>query len=170
MTWIFHNRFAKHMAVFFLGLSSTVLLNASMQEEPPRRISVKKVAAYLPVTPVLQKMVDRADEDWLDKTATRGANHLYVARVSKWRDGVHSTWVYWKEARAVILWEPGLTYDRREDELWLSRRFLSLKEDVVATPDEIGGSNYLMDRKSASELVADCVNKGDLFVIVKRAR
>jgi hypothetical protein len=133
------------------------------------RYSVKGLQEFEPVTPVLAKLVEQASELQLtQKNLSRKANHLYVCKVEKYQQAGY-TWmlarVYWKEAQAIILWEPGTAGDARVYELAWSRRFLRLDRDVVATEADIRGSTYRITRQEAKATIQECVQDGDLYVI-----
>jgi hypothetical protein len=90
-------------------------------------------------------------------------NHLYVGTVEK-GPGYEHAWVYWKEERLLILWEP---FDAKHWKLKYSRRMLRLDKDVVPTVEDIGGSTYLVDEDWACRTIGDCLKNGDEYVIRK---
>lgn len=83
------------------------------------------------------------------------------------------TMVYWREGRALILWEPrsngNAPHQRRHELVW-SRRFLLLDRDVVPTVNEVAGSSFLLTRALAKRDIRDCVRNGRRFIVYKRKR
>lgn len=74
--------------------------------------------------------------------------------------GAPHAWIVWPGRRALVLWEP--TADHT-DNLMLSRRWLDLDRDVVATDDDVAGSTYLVTRAWVDQTVADCNQYGERF-------
>jgi hypothetical protein len=147
-------------AFVLLSLTSVVCFP---QQELIKRISVRRHSYYAPlVLPALKELV-----------AERGRvkrNHFYVGRVEVFEGGYHSVVVYWRENRALVLWEPGRGVDRRGDsdpryDLRDSRRYWRLDKDVVPTLADIGGSSFLITRKDAREWIRDCVRHGERYVV-----
>jgi hypothetical protein len=90
-------------------------------------------------------------------------NHLYVSPIKKIGNGSFA-WVYWKEKRQLILWEP---FDSGKWKLSSSRRIVDLDKDVVPTIDDIKGSTYLVDKKWACTTIGDCMKNGKEYIIQK---
>jgi hypothetical protein len=80
--------------------------------------------------------------------------------------GSEVAWVLWEEGKAVILWE-GSADPEYPVELALSRRYLDLDKDVVATAEEVGSSTYLVTREWVKGITRDCEAHGDKFVVTK---
>lgn len=97
---------------------------------------------------------------------TATVNHFHVVG-HRLKDGSDCAWVYWEEGRAIILWEP-TRYPEYPVNLSISRRFLSLDRDLVATDKEIKGSTCLVTRKWAEDMIKACKKHGDHFVITKK--
>lgn len=68
--------------------------------------------------------------------------------------GDYFAWVIWPAGRQIILWEDGVTSLDR------SRRLLNLNKDVVATNDDINGSDYLVTRQWVKEQEEKCDKEG----------
>ena len=167
------------MGVLFILIAQAVcLFEGYAQEQESEKISIKQIAEFNPVLPVLQRMVDEAEvyKDWLDKQSIRGINHLYVCPVTKFKysenNYVYTTWVYWQEGEAIVLWEPGRSGDveTRDMDLVYSRRFLSLTQDVVPTQDDIGSSTYLVDQEWVDTRINECKQRGDAYLVTKREK
>jgi hypothetical protein len=90
-------------------------------------------------------------------------NHFYAVGY-RFPDGYELAWLYWKEGRALILWEPVAKPEYPSD-LRLSRRYLLLDRDVVPTDAEVKGSTYLVTRAWADSVIEDTTKRGDSFVI-----
>ncbi len=99
----------------------------------------------------------------VDELAKKKENHLYVGTIEK-GPGYEHAWVYWKEERLLILWEP---FDIKHEKLAHSRRMLSVDKDVVPTAKDIGSSTYLVDEDWACRTIGDCIKNGDEYVIRK---
>jgi hypothetical protein len=102
-------------------------------------------------------------------------NHFYVGRVKVFENGYSSVLVYWKENRALILWEPGRGNDLRGNpdaryDLRDSRRYWRLNRDVVPTLNDVQGSSFLITRKDARTWIQECVHRGELYVVNRQAR
>jgi hypothetical protein len=106
----------------------------------------------------------------VDERGKQGRNTFYVSRVYYFGNGGNLAWVYWREGRAIILWEPDPSGANRKHELLWSRRFLSLDKDVVAREQDIGGSSYLESREWARHTIHDCTRHGSRFVIYRSSR
>ena len=91
-----------------------------------------------------------------------GINHIYVSPI-KTNGGDSFAWVFWKEKRQLILWEP---FDSRKWRLSYSKRILDLDRDVVAAAD-LNGSTYLVDEEWACLTIDDCLKNGTEYIIQK---
>lgn len=93
-----------------------------------------------------------------------GKQHFFVSKYSK---EVPYTYMFWMESN--YLWIIPTQELASTD--WLGVRYpasgqlLNLKEDVVATNEEIAGSSYLATKEWAEEKLFDTVVLGDLIVI-----
>jgi len=95
---------------------------------------------------------------------------FYISTVYYFGNEASNAMIYWKEGRALILWEPrSFGTDRRHELVW-SKRFLSLDKDVVPTLTDVGGSNYLVTRQWARQVIRDCVRNGEKFVLYQPSR
>jgi hypothetical protein len=80
----------------------------------------------------------------------------------KFPDGSTQAWVYWREGKAIILWEPLL---EGRANLARSRRYLRIPQDVVPNETAVGGSNYLVTRQWVNNLIEKCNEKGETFTV-----
>jgi hypothetical protein len=94
------------------------------------------------------------------QTMKEGEHHFCIVKFieeekeSPWR----YAWVYWQEGNKLILWEG-------EDDLTLSRRQLDLKEDTVATDEEVGYSTYLVTEDWVRATIKECDERGSKYVL-----
>ena len=94
---------------------------------------------------------------------TQKLNH-FCAIGYRLPSGLELAWVHWKEGNAVILWD-GSADPEYPLELALSRRYLDLDTDVVATSEEVGSSTYLVTQAWVKGVISDCEAHGDKFVV-----
>jgi hypothetical protein len=76
-----------------------------------------------------------------------------------------TAWVYWKEQKAIILWEPSNLEIEPITQLARSRRYLKMPDDFVKTKSDIAGSTYLETWEWANDLIKTCRAKGDKYTI-----
>lgn len=113
------------------------------------------------VFPQTEKVLEALVQEKADVTT----NHLYVSPIKKTgKDGF--AWVYWKEKRQLILWEP---FNTKQWKLSLSRRVLNLDKDVLPAAEDIKGSTYLVDEDWACRTIGDCMKNGKEYIIQKDA-
>jgi hypothetical protein len=76
--------------------------------------------------------------------------------------GVHDSlaWVIWRGGGRLILWE-----GEGENDLTRSRRYLSFKDDVVATDEAVGSSTYLVGRPWLNALERECARSGRVVAV-----
>ena len=137
------------------------------QEKVISRIPILQHPYYGPnVLPALKELVTQSGEST--------SNHFCVGRVEVLEGGHESVLVYWKENRALVLWEPGRGLNLRgipdpRYDLKHSRRYWDLDEHVVPTLAGIGGSSFLISREHAREWLRKCEQTGEQFVINLKA-
>lgn len=102
-------------------------------------------------------------EALVKEKADTATNHLYVSPIKK-SGKDEFAWVYWKEKRQLILWEP---FDAKQWKLSLSRRILDLDKDVLPTAEDIKGSTYLVDEDWTCRTIGDCMKNGREYIIQK---
>ena len=120
-------------------------------------LSVRGVEGFTNPESVLRKLV----------VAKRGGtiNNFCVVGY-KDPDGATTAWVHWVEGEAMIWWEPA---KNGTSSLVESRRYLSLRRDVVASEKQLKGSTYLVTRSWVNHVISDCKAVGDKYVIRKTA-
>lgn len=75
--------------------------------------------------------------------------------------------VLWVEANTLLMLEPMTDAVATAEMLAISRRHWDLSKDVVATPDDIQSSTYVIDRREAFRLIYDAMS-GDKIVIERK--
>ncbi len=122
-------------------------------------LSIKKNIGYKHLLDSLQRVVN--------SKAQTIDNHFFVA---KYPIGQSFTYMFWKEGR--YLWMLDIGGDDpghwRSVEFPSSGEFIQLDHDVVATPEEIGTSAYLVDQAWVNEKLYAAVIDGDLIVVQKQ--
>jgi hypothetical protein len=140
-----------------MHLSHSADAAAPQPIDHPFQITQDKL--FAPVRPTLDALIAH-------KARTR-INHLCVIG-QPLGDGSRQAWVYWRESRAIILWEPATDGLR---DLALSRRYLRLDRDAVPASDKrLATSTYLVSRSWAQSLIAECAARGTRFVIEKKQK
>jgi hypothetical protein len=74
-------------------------------------------------------------------------------------------WVYWKQQKAIILWEPSNLEIQPIAQLARSRRYLKMPDDFVRSETGINGSTYIETWEWANDLIKTCQAKGDKYTI-----
>ena len=115
------------------------------------------------VFPQAEKVLEALVKEKADVTT----NHLYVSPVKKVGKDEFA-WVYWKEKRQLIRWEP-FDAKRWKKALLYSRQVLDIDKDVVPTAEDIKGSTYLVDEDWACRTIGDCMKNGREYIIQKEA-
>jgi hypothetical protein len=147
------------LVVFACG--SSLFAQGTQAAECERRANISRDARYARPMPALKQVV-------IEK-ARHVRNTFYISPVCYFNNGASNAMVYWREGRALILWEPDRSdANRRRHELVWSRRFLSLDKDVVPTLADVGGSSFLLTRQMARDMVRECVRDGKKLVLYKR--
>jgi hypothetical protein len=141
------------VALVAAATMSTAAMAADGPIEHPFRVEENKT--FSPVETTLDALIARRGQT--------DVNHLCVIG-QRLDDGTDQAWVYWREGRALILWEPSHEGVR---ELAFSRRFVRLDHDVVPVDDKhlAAGSSYLVSDEWANGLIAECRSLGTQFVI-----
>jgi hypothetical protein len=73
--------------------------------------------------------------------------------------------VYWKEQKAIILWEPSNLEIEPITQLARSRRFLKMPDDFVKTKTGVGGSTYMETWEWANNVISTCQANGEKYSI-----
>jgi hypothetical protein len=116
-------------------------------------VNFETIKAFQPVRETLEALV--AQNGKVEN------NHLCVIGAD-----TEQAWVYWREANAIILWEPetgGIT------DLTLSRDYLNLTTDAVPANDpRLPTSTYLVSTQWAAALISECSKSGRQYEIDKK--
>ena len=147
--------------LIILACADVLFAQTRKVDDCVRRGDIYRDAQYAHPLPALKQVVA--------EKARRNRNTFYVSPVCYLNNGVTSTLVYWREGRALILWEPyadASTKDRRHALVW-SRRFLLLDRDVVPTLADVAGSSFLLPKALARRDIRECVRYGAQIRLVQ---
>jgi hypothetical protein len=132
---------------------STSSLSTSVEHRPEFRC----------VAALLQKIVDDA--------AGRDPQSLHIGPIEQ-EGAAPFVRVYWPQAHVILLidWPASCSdEDMRIDDAALgwyrTKARIDLETDVVPSPDDIGGSTYLVDRPWVDAVIAACLN-GHVLALV----
>lgn len=93
------------------------------------------------------------------------AQHIYIANV-KIDSGETALYAYWKEDQSILIMHFFAQTSEEQDLLWLHHKArIDLKTGVVATEEEMSGSNYLVTKAWAEHIVNTCLEHGQLLVL-----
>lgn len=145
---------------FVVSLFAIALFSGGLrvlpQESNQQAFRVSADLAFSQPRAVLSQLVGR-------KGNVRRNNFCVIGY--QFSDGNKSAWVYWREGKAIILWEP--TAEGIAD-LTQTRRYLRLPQDIVADGTDPQGSTYRVTRQWVNSLISDCQTRGEKFVVTKR--
>ena len=130
---------------------------------PIRSYSIKEHPYYAPfILRALSNLVDHHGE-WK-------RNHFYISKVKEYAGGSEQVWIYWKEGRILMTWDQNTGTNKKgeyapEFDLvsWWPRHVYRLNRDLVKGP-YANGNDRLTEREAA-DILRDCKQAGDLFLI-----
>ena len=102
-------------------------------------------------------------QKFIDKKSRYRRNHICVLgeRSSEhWEEA----WVYWKEGKSIMLWEP--TKDSGIIDLSLSRRYIHI-DRIDDSADGLYTSTYLSSHAWAEDLIKKCKAFGTNIVLIR---
>lgn len=172
-------RFAR--ALVFVGLFAAYAHGLAASPEwlgppPNARPDTTRGIAAMPaaaknacIVALLRRIVD-------DDADVRGPQRLYVGLRttdgSATDDSGAVVRVYWPQARAILLIDPAMACGDDEapptdfDLAWYrTKARIDLDTDVVATPEDIAGSTYLVDRAWVDAVVAESLRSEPLIIV-----
>ena len=100
-------------------------------------------------------------------------NTFHISKVESNEDGNPQTndeyvYAYWKENNVILVLYPPFDVEDETYYSWVySMRGIDLAKDVVATEEEVGGSNYLVTKAFVNELLDKCIKHGVKVTIDK---
>jgi hypothetical protein len=103
--------------------------------------------------------VDSVLTEFVNEKAPQRVNHFFVSPVNLLGTPDAFVWIYWREGRQLIKWEP---FHRDQWRLGLCRS-VELDKDVAPTVEEIGSSSYLVSEAWTRRVIGDCVKNGSRF-------
>lgn len=105
-------------------------------------------------------------QGYVDAESTNQLDFFFVSPVRKIR-GEAFTYAYWMTGNSIIILD--LPIDKMENYYWYSYKArVDLATDVVPTPEDIGGSTYLVDAHWVENIIGDSLQSGVKLVIKKK--
>jgi hypothetical protein len=163
------------IVVAFACAAARPVVAAPQRDASQPSMRTQQLPERHPNFPCVVALLERIVED----AQARGPQRLYVG---PWVDPREQSGagaivrVYWPEDNAILLigWPASCSEeDMRIDDAALgwyrTKARIDLDTDVVATPEDIGGSTYLVDRAWADRVIAAC-RRGHLLVVEPRLR
>lgn len=142
--------------------SFATVMAVAAQPLPAQTFTVGSEPGFKPVAAALQAYVEAQPTP----PAARSRQQFCVVGYGQ-GDKRHA-WVYWHQGQRLVYWEPAGEDIESKETLTRSRRDLNLRRDVVATPAELGGSTYRVDRPWLNALLADCRRRGERHTLGPR--
>lgn len=147
----------------FAALLAKIAIAAPQAGPASDSMSIERRPQFRCVAALLQKIVDDA--------AGRGPQSLHISPIEH-EGAAPFVRVYWPQSHAILLidWPSSCSdEDMRIDDAALgwyrTKARIDLETDVVPSPDDIGGSTYLVDRPWVDTVIAACLN-GHALVLV----
>lgn len=154
----------RHAFFLFCVLSSLCLSNkvAHAEIETIELFKVSQNPAFAKPREVLRQLIASQE-----KTASTRNTFCILGyrRHSNTEKTSHIAWVYWKQQKVIILWEPTNPDIQPIAQLAQSRRYLKMPNDFVKAKTGINGSTYLETWEWANDLINTCQAKGDKYTI-----
>ncbi|MFZ5636111.1 MAG: hypothetical protein ACOY82_05935 [Pseudomonadota bacterium] len=158
------------LAVTLACAASGSTMDISQVEMSPKPVVAHSVRSH-PHFRCVFKLLERVVED----AGVHAPQRLYVGPLEQSDSGALVR-VYWPQDNAILLvdWpascgEEDLRIDDAALGWYRTKARIDLDTDVVPTPEDIGGSAYLVDRTWVDRVIADC-RAGELLVISSPAR
>ena len=127
----------------------------------PKSTPVRFHPNFSGIVATLKELVAREGE------ASR--NTFFIADV-RWEDGRAYSYAYWKEDKAIIVLHLPLEKESASYEWLYGKARVDLETDVVTTPEEIGGSSFLVDRGWVNKILKECAKGFKLSVVKRRGK
>jgi hypothetical protein len=155
----------KHLILLALCTAiAACLISRSISAETTRTelFRVSQNPKFAKPREVLHQLIARQKKTRLTRNTFCVIGYRYISDAKNADD---IAWVYWKEQKAIILWEPSNLEMEPITQLARSRRYLKMPDDFVKTESDIAGSTYLETWKWANDLIKTCHAKGDKYTI-----
>jgi len=171
--------FVKHAFACLFALQSDAF--AALPEAPETQVDQREtvqariVVEDACITALLRRIVD-------DDVTARGPQRFYLGPRTTERATIENATTivraYWPQARAILLIDPATVCDATGapaadiDLGWYrTKGRIDLDTDIVATPEAIAGSTYLVDRAWVDAVIAECLRSEPLTIApTKRKR
>ena len=106
-------------------------------------------------------------QGYVDAESTNYLNFFFVSPIRK-DGGKTFAYAYWMTGNSIFILD--LPIGKMENYFWHSYKArVDLAADVVPTPEEIGGSTYIVDAPWAENILRDTLRYGVKIVIKKNA-
>jgi hypothetical protein len=153
----------------FLALSISIGLAAADEHDSASAqllAASSSTALSAPHATCIASLLQRIVED----AGVHGSQRLYLGPPIEENGGVVVR-VYWQEARAILLIDTaiecndnGELHEASDLGWYRPKARIDLDTDVVATPDDVGGSTYLVDKPWADAVIAECLKSAPLII------
>jgi len=122
-----------------------------------------RTSSLRPYLPGIQEFL----QGYVDADSTNQIDFFFVSPVRQER-GEAFAYAYWMTGNSIIILD--LPIGKMENYFWYSYKArVDLATDVVPTPEDIGGSTYLVDGPWAENIIRDSLQSGVKLVIKKKA-
>ena len=151
-----------YLVCFLIMLGSTCL--------PARAIDRPKngLAEQSSDKPSIDKDMRQALQQFVNRYVSHSKNaaqHIHIANV-KIDSGETAMYAYWKEDQSILIMHFFAHPSEEQGLPWLHHKArIDLKTGVVATEEEMSGSNYLVTKAWAQHIVNACLEHGQLLVL-----
>lgn len=151
-----------------LALVSFLVMSLSAQGQTVAATSLEKTRqAAMPAKPIaITKGMRAALQQFVNRYAGIAGSqlqHIYIAEVKN-ENAENTLYACWKEDQSILIMNFFTNAVEEEGLSWLHHKArIDLKTDVVATEAEMSGSNYLVTKVWADNIVNACLQGGQVL-------
>jgi hypothetical protein len=121
-----------------------------------------RTSSLRPYLPGIQEFL----QGYVNAESTNHLDFFFVSQVRKER-GEPYAYAYWMTGNSIIILD--LPIGKIENHFWYSYKArVDLATDLVPTPEDIGGSTYLVDAPWVENIMRDALQSGVKLVIRKK--
>ena len=146
-----------------LSMFAFTCLPASAMDQPRNGVVEQSIPK-----PRIDKDMRLALQQFVTRYALHPKNasqHIHIANV-KIDSGETAMYAYWKEDQSILIMHFFAHPSEEQGLLWLHHKArIDLKTGVVATEEEMSGSNYLVTKAWGQHVVNVCLEHGQLLVL-----